>query len=89
MKVIYIGLSDRIGPLQLTLVKEYDATEYKEWTDGTSNDLYSLIDDSNNRWGCLKTNFITLEEHREQIINKILKWKQSLIAVRTIDFLVN
>jgi hypothetical protein len=35
-----------------------------------------------------KTNFITLEEHREQIINKILKWKQSLIAVRTID-LVN
>jgi hypothetical protein len=39
--------------------------------------------------GCLKTNFITLEEHREQIINKILKWKQSLIAVRTIDFLVN
>jgi hypothetical protein len=40
---------------------------------GTSNDLYSLIDDSNNRWSCLKTNFITLEEHREQIINKILK----------------
>jgi hypothetical protein len=58
----------------LTFGKEYDATEYKsDGTDGTSNDLYSLIDDSNNRWGCLKTNFITLEEHREQIINKILK----------------
>jgi hypothetical protein len=29
MKVIYIGLSDRIGPLQLTFGKKYDATEYK------------------------------------------------------------
>jgi hypothetical protein len=26
MKVIYIGLSDRIGPLQLTFGKEYDVT---------------------------------------------------------------
>jgi hypothetical protein len=52
MKVIYIGLSDRIGPLQLTFGKEYDVTEYKADAEkfGTSNDLYSLIDDSNNRW---------------------------------------
>jgi hypothetical protein len=49
----------------LTFGKEYDVTEYKADAEkfGTSNDLYSLIDDSNNRWGCLKTNFITLEEH--------------------------
>jgi hypothetical protein len=40
---------------------------------GTSNDLYSLIDDSNNRWSCLEQISFTLEEHREQIINKILK----------------
>jgi hypothetical protein len=79
MKVIYIGLSDRIGPLHLTFGKQYDATDYTdtEYLDirygVTSSGLYSLLDDSNNRWGCLKTNFVTLEVHREQIINKILK----------------
>jgi hypothetical protein len=72
MKVIYIGLSDRIGPLQLTFGKNMMLLNTKQSRKGTSNDLYSLIDDSNNRWGCLKTNFIR-EEHREQIINKILK----------------
>ena len=78
MKVIYIGLSD-IGPLNLTFGKEYDATEYRADDNGIilygdrNSGLYSLIDDSNNRWGCLKTNFITLELHREQMLNKIFK----------------
>jgi hypothetical protein len=51
MKVIYIGLSDRIGPLQLTLKKNMMLLNTKQTEQfGTSNDLYSLIDDSNNRW---------------------------------------
>jgi hypothetical protein len=58
MKVIYIGLSDRIGLLYSWPGKEYDVTEYKSRKKfGTSNDLYSLIDDSNNRWSCLKDKF--------------------------------
>jgi hypothetical protein len=45
-----IGLSDRIVPYSWPC-KEYDVTEYKaDEKFGTSNDLYSLIDDSNNRW---------------------------------------
>jgi hypothetical protein len=64
MKVIYIGLSDRIGPSTVDICKRMMLlnTASMNGTDGTSNDLYSF--DSNNRWGCLKTNFITLEEHR-------------------------
>jgi hypothetical protein len=50
MKVIYIGLSDRIGPLQLTFGKEYDVTEYKSRQKSLNCKTYSLIDDSNNRW---------------------------------------
>jgi hypothetical protein len=34
------------------------------------NDLYRLIDDSNNNWA-FKETFHTLEVHREKIINEI------------------
>jgi hypothetical protein len=53
---------------KLTLGEQYDVVEVS-----FDNDLYRLTDDSNNMWCCLKTNFITLEVHREQIINDILK----------------